>query len=94
MGVGGDPVSWLACVTPHHANRPTATDCVAQAHTPTHGYYHDSRLQALLAWHARVMGTPTGLFHHRASLAWEWEETRFRGWCAFTPHHANRLHGY
>ena len=25
------------------------------------------------------MGTPTGLFHHRASLAWEWEETRFRG---------------
>ena len=26
------------------------------------------------------MGTPMGLFHHRASLAWEREETRFRGW--------------
>ena len=36
------------------------------------------------------MGTLKGLFHHRASLAWEWEETRFRGWRAFTPHHANR----
>ena len=30
-----------------------------------------------------------GLFHHRASLAWEWEETRFSGWRAHTPHHAN-----
>ena len=36
------------------------------------------------------MGTPMGLFHHRASLAWEWEETRFRGWRALTLYHANR----
>ena len=28
-----------------------------------------------------------GLFHHRASLAWEWEETRFRGWCPTAGHH-------
>ena len=39
------------------------------------------------------MGTPKGLFHHRASLAWEWEQTRFRGWRAFTPHHTIKLYG-
>ena len=40
------------------------------------------------------MGIPKGPFNHRAriSLAWEWEETRFRGWCALTRyHHASRL---
>ena len=25
------------------------------------------------------MGTPKGLFNHRASLAWEWEEPRLVG---------------
>ena len=82
---------WRA-FTPHHANRPTATELTwrRRAHPPR-GYHHDSRPTATgLAWRARAMGTPTGLFHHRASLTWEWEETRFRGWCVFTQHHANR----
>ena len=81
------------CVfTQHHANRPTATELTwrRRAHPP-HGYYHDSRPTATgLAWRARAMRTPTGLFHHRASLTWEWEEPRFRGWCVFTQHHAER----
>ena len=46
-----------------------------------------------MSWHAREMGTPKGLFHYWASLAWEWEETRFRGWRALTPHHTSRLYG-
>ena len=40
------------------------------------------------------MGTPKGLFNHRASLAWEWEGPRFRGWRALTLHHASRLYGW
>ena len=42
------------------------------------------------------METPKGPFNHRAriSLAWEWEETRFRGSRALTRyHHANMLKG-
>ena len=39
------------------------------------------------------MGTPKGLFYHRASLAWEWEETRFCGWRTITLHHTSRLYG-
>ena len=37
--------------------------------------------------HAHVMGTPMGLFNHRApiSITREWEETRCRGWLAITP---------
>ena len=57
---------------------------VAQAPHTHHGrHHHDSRPTAT-GWRGAYagMGTPTGLFHHRASLAWEWEETRFRGWRA------------
>ena len=82
MGAGGDPVSWLARVdtTPHQqALRLTAwrgagahTHHVLVATTTTPG----SRLTSVVA-PAHEMGTPKGLFHNRASLAWEREETRF-----------------
>ena len=86
-----------AChTTPHQqALRLTAwrgagahTHHVLVATTTTPG----SRLTSVVA-PAHEMGTPKGLFHHRASLAWEREETRFRGWRRVTPHHTNRPYG-
>ena len=81
-GSGRRPGSWLARVhtTPHQqALRLTAwrgagahTHHVLVATTTTPG----SRLTSVVA-PAHEMGTPKGLFHNRASLAWEREETRF-----------------
>ena len=71
---------------------PRLLNDVAQAPHTHHGrHHHDSRPTAT-GWRGAYagMGTPTGLFHHRASLAWEWEETRFRGWRALALHHTNR----
>ena len=89
---------FVAGACPHHTT-PTGlltawrgagahTHHVLIATTTTPG----SRLTSVVA-PAHEMGTPKGLFHNRASLAWEREETRFRGWRVLTPHHTNRPYG-
>ena len=80
MGAGGDPVRGWRVSTPHHTNRTLTAWRGAGAHThhvlvattTTPG----SRLTSVVA-PAHEKGTPKGLFHNRASLAWEREETRF-----------------
>ena len=65
---------------------------VAQAPHTHHGRYQHGSRPTATGWRGACArdGTPKGLFHNRASLAWEWEEPQFRGWRALTLHHANR----
>ena len=79
--------------TPHHANvAPEPTELTwRRRHTPNYtATTTPAGLQSRLTGVTRACdGNPMGLFHHRASLSWEWEKTRFRGWRALKPHHAN-----
>ena len=90
---------WLA-LTLRHTNRlygwllgvAQAPHTQHAATTTTPG----SKLTACRGTRAQWDYPPMGLFHHhrrRASLAWEWEETRFRGWRALTLRHTTRLYG-